>query len=343
MPVANRRMFPRPRAFAALAGLLAGLFAPLQAWSQAAGAQPNADLGGWPNKPARIVAPFAPGGSTERLSRLVAQRLQESFGQPFVIESRPGAGGAIGSDVVAKSAPDGYTLLLSSLASQIITPVAQKTAYDGLRDFTHLAVLGGPPTAIILGPAMQAKDLKEFIAEAKARPGGVTYGSPGAGSHAHLLGQVFNQKTGSTLIHVPYKGAGGVITDVVGGHLPSALITISSVITQIKAGKARALAHSGTRRAPDLPDVPTFAEVGLPDLTGITWFGISGPAKLPVPIASALNREIRKAMASEPVREALRPEGFEIMDLDLAATTEFFRKENARWQPIARAAGVRND
>ena len=324
-----------------LAGLIAFALAPAPAWSQAA--QAAADLGGWPNKPARIVAPFAPGGSTERLSRLVAQRLQESFGQPFVIESRPGAGGAIGSDLVAKSAPDGYTLLLSSLASQIITPVAQKTAYDGLRDFTHLAVLGGPPTAIILGPAMQAKDLKEFIAEAKARAGGVTYGSPGAGSHAHLLGQVFNQKTGVNLVHVPYKGAGGVITDVVGGHLPSALITISSVITQIKAGKARAIAHSGTRRAPDLPDVPTFAELGLPDLTGITWFGISGPAKLPAPVAAAVNREIRKAMASEPVREALRPEGFEIMDLDLAQTTEFFRKENARWQPIARAAGVRNE
>ena len=144
----------------------------------------------WPNKPVRIVSPFAPGGSSERLSRLLAQKLQEHFKQSFVIDSRPGAGGVIGSELVVRSAPDGYTLLLSSLASQVIAPVVQKTPYDGLRDFTHVSVLGGPPTLLVVGPGLEVKDIKEFVARAKAKPGSITYGTPGNGTHGHLIGEL---------------------------------------------------------------------------------------------------------------------------------------------------------
>ena len=294
----------------------------------------------WPNKPVRIVSPFAPGGSSERLSRLLAQKLQEHFKQSFVIDSRPGAGGVIGSELVVRSAPDGYTLLLSSLASQVIAPVVQKTPYDGLRDFTHVSVLGGPPTLLVVGPGLEVKDIKEFVARAKAKPGSITYGTPGNGTHGHLIGELLRKHANIEITHVPYKGAGPVNTDLIGGHLPAASITLSSVAPQLKAGKLRGLASTAARRTAEFPDIPTYAESGYPELTAITWFGISGPAGMPANVVAALNREIRRAMQSAEIREALRPEGFEILDLDPAQTLDYFRRETERWQPVARSSSA---
>jgi tripartite-type tricarboxylate transporter receptor subunit TctC len=296
--------------------------------------------GDWPGKPVRIVSPFTPGGSSERLSRLLAQRLQEHFKQSFVIDSRPGAGGVIGSELVVRSAPDGYTLLLSSLASQVIAPVVQKTPYDGLRDFTHIAVLGGPPTLLVAGPGLEVKDIREFIARAKSKPGSITYGTPGNGTHGHLIGELLRKHASIEITHVPYKGAGPVNTDLIGGHLPAASITLSSVAPQLKAGKLRGLASTAARRTAEFPDIPTYAESGFPELTAITWFGISGPAGMPANVVTALNREIRRAMQSAEIREALRPEGFEILELDPAQTLDYFRRETERWQPVARASSA---
>jgi len=298
----------------------------------------------FPSRALKIVAPFTPGGSTDTLSRLLAQKLSEAYKQSVVVENRPGAGGVVGSEQVAKSAPDGYTLLLSSLASQVIAPVVQKTPYDGLRDFTHIAVLGGPPTTLVVGPSLaEVKDLKAFIALAKAKPNSIGYGTPGNGTHGHILAELFKQLAGIEIAHVPYKGAAPAVTDLVAGHLTAGSLTVASVGPNLRAGKLRGLASTSAKRLADYPDIPTFAEIGYPDLTAITWFGVAGPAKMPEAVVESLNREIRKAMQAPDVLERLRPEGFEIADLDAAQTTEYVRSETRRWQPIAKSSSARND
>jgi tripartite-type tricarboxylate transporter receptor subunit TctC len=298
----------------------------------------------WPNKPLKIIVPFTPGGTTDNLARILAQKLSEAYKQNVLVENRPGAAGVIGSDAVAKAAPDGYTLLLSSLASQVIAPVVQKTPYDGLRDFTHIAILGGPPTALSVGPALpDIKDLKSFIALAKSKPGSIAYGTPGNGTHGHMIAELFKQLSGAQITHVPYKGSGPAVADLVAGHVPAGSLTIAIQSPQLRAGKIRALASTSAKRLPDFPDVPTFAELGYPALTAITWFGIAGPPKMPEAVTESLNREIRKAMQSADVRERLQSEAFEIPDLNVAQTTEYVRNETARWQPIARASSAKND
>ncbi len=298
----------------------------------------------WPSRPLRLVAPFTPGGTTDTLSRLVAQKLSDAYRQPVIAENRPGAGGVIGSELVARAAPDGYLLLISSLASQVIAPVVQKTPYETLRDFTHIAILGGPPTAMGVGPALaEVRDLAGLVALAKARPGTVSYGTPGSGTHGHIIAALFGQLAGVQLSHVPYKGSGPAVADLVAGHVQLGPLTIAVLGPQLRAGKVRALATTASRRIPTMPEVPTFTELGYPDLTGITWFGVAGPAKLPEAVAESLNREIRKAMQAPDTRERLQPEGFEFPDLDLARTTEYVAAEARRWQPAARASAAKND
>jgi tripartite-type tricarboxylate transporter receptor subunit TctC len=331
----NDTMDLRPRRFLALIAVIAtlGALLPQGAMAQA-----------WPSKPLKIIVPFPPGGTTDNLARLLAQKLSEAYKQNVLVENRAGAAGAIGSDVVAKSAPDGYTLLLSSLASQVIAPVIQKTPYDGLRDFTHIAILGGPPTAIAVGPGLpDIKDLKSFIALAKAKPNSIGYATPGNGTHGHVIAELFKQVTGIQISHVPYKGSGPAFADLVAGHVPAASLTIAALVPQMRTGTVRALASTSAKRLPDFPDVPTFAELGYPALTAITWFGIAGPAKMPAEVVENLNREIRKAMHSADVGERLKAETFEIPDYNVAQTADYVRSETARWQPVARASSAKND
>ena len=310
----------------------------------AALAHVTAQAQSFPSHPLKIIAPFTPGGSTDNLSRMLAQKLSEAYRQSVVVENRPGAGGVVGSEYVAKSAPDGYTLLLSSLASQVIAPVVQKTPYDGLRDFTHIAVLGGPPTTLVVGPALaEVKDLKAFIALAKAKPNSIGYGTPGNGTHGQIIAELFKHLAGIEIVHVPYKGAAPAVTDLVAGHLPAGSLTVASVGPNLRAGKLHGLASTSAKRLADHPDIPTFAELGYPELTAITWFGVAGPAKMPETIVENLNREIRKVMQAADVAERLRPEGFEIADFDAAQTAEYVRSETRRWQPIARSSSARND
>ena len=299
----------------------------------------------WPSRPMRFVAPFTPGGSTDNLSRLLAQKLSATYKQSVIVENRPGAGGVVGSELVARSAPDGYTLLLSTLATLVIAPAVQKTVpYDGVRDFTHIALLGGPATTLSVGPALaDVKDLKSFIALARAKPGTIGYGTPGNGTHGHLVGELFKQLAGVEILHVAYKGGLPAITDLVAGHLPSGVLTVASVGPHVHAGKVRMLASTAEKRIADFPQVPTFAELGYPGLTSITWFGVAAPAGLPPAVVDSLNQEIRKAMQAADVRERLRPEGFEFIDLDPAQTVEYVRSETRRWQPIARTSSARND
>lgn len=306
---------------------------------------PAAQAQSWPSRPMKFVAPFTPGGSTDNLSRLLAQKLSAIYKQSVIVENRPGAGGVVGSDLVAKSAPDGYTLLLSTLATLVIAPAIQKTIpYDGVRDFTDIAMLGGPATTLTVGPALsEVKDLKSFIALAKAKPGTMGYGTPGNGTHGHLVGELFKQLAGVEILHVAYKGGLPALTDLVAGHLPSGVLTVASVGPHVHAGKLRMLASTAEKRVTDFPEVPTFTELGYPGLTSITWFGVAAPAGLPAAVVDSLNQEIRKAMQAVDVRERLRPEGFEFIDLDPAQTLEYVRSETRRWQPIARASSARND
>jgi tripartite-type tricarboxylate transporter receptor subunit TctC len=298
----------------------------------------------WPSRPVRIIVPFAPGGTSDTLGRIVAQKLTETFKQPFVVENVPGAGGLIGSDKVAKAAPDGYMLVISGVASHAIAPtLSKKVPFDPVRDFSHIALFGGPPSVLAVNPSFPARDLKGFIAYAKSKPGKLTYGSPGNGTLGHLLGENLKQLLGIDIVHVPYKGASPAVADLIAGHIPAISTTLTTAAEQIKSGKARALAVSSALRVPDFPDVPTFSELGHPELTAAIWFSLSGPAGMPQDIVQRLNTEVRRILQLPEVRQRLRTEGIEPGNLDPKAFTSFVATELRRWTLVVRASGAHVD
>ena len=292
----------------------------------------------WPAKPVRIIAPFAPGGSADTLGRIVAQKLTESLKENFIVENRPGAGGALGSDLVAKAAPDGYTLVVSGIASHVLAPAVQGTPYDPLRDFTHIALFGGPPAVLAVNPALKVKDLREFVALAKSKPGALSYGSPGNGTQGQLVAELFKQRAGIDMQHVPYKGASAAVADLIAGHIPAVSTTLTTAATQIRGGRAIGLAISAEARLPDFPDVPTFAEMGYPDIVATVWFSLSGPANLPPDIVNRLNTEVNRALQLPDVRERLKPEGIVPTPMDPKAFSAFVAAEVKRWAPIVKAS-----
>jgi tripartite-type tricarboxylate transporter receptor subunit TctC len=303
----------------------------------AASVAPGAVAQDWPARPVRIVAPFAPGGSADTLGRLVAEKLSVRLNQNFVVENRPGAGGVIGSEVVAKAPPDGYTLVVSGIASHVIAPAMNPAPFDPLKSFTHIALFGGPPVVLVVHPGLEARNLDEFIGLSKSRAGGLSYGSPGQGTQGHLTAELLKAQSGANLTHVPYKGAALAMSDLMGGHIPAVSSTLTTAATQIKAGKARALALSSARRLPDFPDVPTFGESGYPELVATVWFSLSGPAGLPPAIVSKLNAEVREILKLPDARRRLQSDGVEPNELDAAAFTDFVRAEIERWTPLAKA------
>jgi tripartite-type tricarboxylate transporter receptor subunit TctC len=298
----------------------------------------------WPAKPVRIIAPFAPGGSADTLGRIVAQKLTESLKENFLVENRPGAGGVIGSEAVAKAAPDGYTLLVSGVASHAVAPALPRgTPYDPVKDFTHIALFGGPPAVLVVNPNVAAKDLKEFVALLKKEPGKYSYGSPGNGTHGQLVAELFKQLAGVDMQHVPYKGASAAVADLIAGHIQVASTTLSTAAGQIHSNKARALAISSANRLPEYPNVPTYAEMGYKDLVATIWFSLSGPAGMPADIVERLNTEVRKALDSKEARERLRPEGIEPGRLSAGEFSAFLASEVKRWAPVVKASGAKND
>jgi len=291
----------------------------------------------WPARPIRMIAPFPPGGGADTIGRLLAQALGEQLRQNVVVENRAGAGGLIGAEAAAKATPDGYTLLVSSLASNVVAPAMSKAPpYHPVTSFTHIAIAGGPPTLLLVEPDVAARSIADLVALTKTMRDGMSYGSPGPGSHGHLIGEIFRGQTGANLVHVSYKGASFALNDLLGKQIPAAFITLSTAYQQVRAGKLRALGVTSARRLPDLPDVPTFAERGMPQLTALTWFGISAPAGLAPAIASRLNEEVRRALRAPKVRERLDFEGIETVDLDLPGVQQFYRTEIDRWTPLAR-------
>jgi len=298
----------------------------------------------YPVKTVRIVVPFPPGGTADTLGRIVAAKLTESFGQTFVVDNRPGAGGLLGSDLVAKGAPDGYALGVSGVASHAIAPaLSSNSPYDPVRDFTHIALFGGPPAVFAVHPSLPVKDLKAFVAFAKARPHEISYGSPGIGTQGHLTAELFKRSAGIDIVHVPYKGAAIAVVDVVAGNIHAISTTLTTASAQIRAGRVRALAISSEMRLPDYPGVPTFRELGYRDLVATVWFSLSGPAGMPTDIVNRLNGEVRRILQLPDVRERLRPDGIQPNQLDAKAFTEFMAAEVRRWGPIVRASGARAD
>jgi tripartite-type tricarboxylate transporter receptor subunit TctC len=306
-----------------------------------ASGQSSAAAQNWPAKPVRLVVPFSPGGSADTLGRLVAQKLSDSLKQNFVVENHAGAGGIIGSELVAKAAPDGYTLLVSGVASHCIAPALSRSLpFDPVRGFTHIALFGGPPGVLVVHPSLAARDLKEFIALARVQRDRLVYASPGNGTQGHLIAEHLKQITGIEMAHLPYKGASPAVADLIAGHVSVASVTLATASAQIHAGKARALAVSSAARVPDFPDVPTFSELGYPDLVASIWFSLSGPPGIPQDIVNRLNAEVRRILQLPEVRTRLRAEGIAPNDLDANQFGQFVAAELKRWAPVVQASGA---
>ena len=296
----------------------------------------------WPSRTIKIVVPFAAGGTSDALARLLGQKLQDALKQTVIVENKAGAGGVIGADAVAKSAPDGYTLLLGTIASHAINPALQpKMPYDAAKDFVPVFFVGNIANVLLVGANQPYKNVKELIAAAKAKPGTIAYGTPGAGSSQHLSGVKFALDAGIELVHVPYKGSGPSMQDLIAGQIPMSFDTALVAIPQINAGKVRALAVTPIRRAKVLPDVPTLAESGLKGFDVASWQAIFAPAGTPKPIVDRLNAELTKIVGETQVAARLFTMGVENVPMTPAQFADFQRAELAKWAKIVKDGNVK--
>jgi tripartite-type tricarboxylate transporter receptor subunit TctC len=295
----------------------------------------------WPTKPVRIIVPFGAGGTGDALARIVGEQLSASFKQQFVVENRTGAGGMIGVQALASSAPDGYTVGITNVSTLSLIPVINpKNAYHPLNDFAHVAFVAGAPVSLAVYPKLGVKTLPEFIAHANKSAQPLTFASSGLGSDGHLIGEAIAASTKIKVEHVPYKSTSQALTDVVGGHVAFSTFTLSSSSAFIRAGTLAGIAVTSAERMPDYPDLPTFKELGYGDLVSSTWFAISGPAKLPKAIVEKLNREITVAMAKPEVQARMRRDGLLTEAMSPEAFTKFVASESARWTPLIQRAGL---
>ena len=298
----------------------------------------------WPAKPVKIIVPFVPGGTADTLGRIVGAKLSESFGQSFVIENRSGAGGLIGTEIVSKSAPDGYTLGVTGLGPlPIATAIVAKSPYDPVKDFAHIALFGGPPSVLALHPSVPAENLQQFIALAKTQRNAINYGTAGNGSTGQLLAELFKQKSGAHMQHIAYKGASGAVVDVIAGHIQAVSTTLTTTSMAMRSKRVRAIAISSSVRLADFSEVPTFRELGYPELVASVWFSLSAPPGTPPEIVTRLNADVRRILHQADVRERLRPDGIETNNLYAKSFTEFVAAEVRRWGPMVRSSGARHD
>jgi tripartite-type tricarboxylate transporter receptor subunit TctC len=295
----------------------------------------------WPNRAVRIIVPFGAGGSADTLARVVADHLSTALKQQFVVENRTGAGGAIGAQAIAGAAPDGYTIGMTNLSTLSLVPVINPAvAYHPINDFTHINYVAGAPVVLAANPKTEVKTLKEFVGYANTPGKSFTFASSGVGSDGHLMGQAIALSTKIKAEHVPYKSTAQALTDIVAGHVPFSTFTLSSTAQFLRAGQLNGVAVTSPERMPDYPSLPTFKELGHPDLVGTTWFSLSGPAKLPSAIAERLNREVAAAVAKPDIAARLRRDGFIALPMSPAAFTKFVAAENARWRPLIEGAGL---
>jgi tripartite-type tricarboxylate transporter receptor subunit TctC len=303
----------------------------------------SAQAQGYPSRPVRVVVPFAPGGPNDIIVRLIAQKLAESMGKPFLVENRAGAGGNIGTDYVAKSAPDGYTLLSVGPGSLIINPLMGKVAYDTQRDFAPVTLMARAPNALVAHPSLPARSVTELIALARAQPGAINYGSGGNGSTPHLSAALFAAMAGVTLTHVPYKGTAPATADLIGGQVQIAFLGIPAVLPHAKSGKLRVLAVTGLRRSPELPDVPTVDESGIPGYEVNPWYGLLAPAGTPREIVARLAADTTQIVRTADMRETLAAQGAEAAGGTPEEYSAVIRADAATWARVIEHAGLRGD
>jgi len=305
-----------------------------------AGAQAPA----YPTKPIRLVVPFPAGGATDILAREVAKHLTDAWGQSVVVDNRPGAGGNIGSELVAKAAPDGYTLEMGTVGTHAINAsLYSKMPYDHVRDFVPVILVAGVPNVLEVNPALPVNSVQELIAYAKANPGKLNFASSGSGTSIHLSGELFKVMAGVQMMHVPYKGSAPALQDLIGGQVQLMFDNLPPSLPQIKAGKLRALAVTSAARAPALPDTPTVAEAGLPGFEASSWFGVLAPAGTPPEIVNKLNAEIAKWLASPGAKEKLANVGANIAGGTPEDFARHIQAETTKWAKVVKESGAKVD
>jgi len=295
----------------------------------------------FPSRPLRVIVPFSPGGAVDGPMRLIAQHLSQRLGQPVVVENKPGAGATIGTDVVAKAAPDGYTLLLASQTNAISATLYSNLPFDPIEDFTPVALIGREPGVVVVNPAVPVTTLQQLIAYVKERPGQIDYASSGNGSGQHLFAALLASRTGMKMNHVPYRGSGQATTDLLGGVVAMSIPGTAGMVGHIKAGKLRALAVTGAARSPQLPDVPTVMEAGVPDYEAYVWMGLLAPKGTPPAIVERLNREVLAVLVLEDVKKYMATAGIEIVGSTPAEFGTFFRHEKNLWAKVIRDTGAK--
>jgi tripartite-type tricarboxylate transporter receptor subunit TctC len=297
----------------------------------------------YPARPVKVVVPFSPGGAVDGPMRLIAQELSKRFGQQVIVENKRGAGATIGGEQVARSAPDGYTLLLASQTNAISATLYPRLPFDAIEDFTPVSLLGREPGVLVVNPALPAKTFQEFVAYVKERPGQVDYASSGNGSGQHLFAALLASMTGMKMNHIPYKGSGQATTDLLGGQVMVSIPGTAGMVGHIKAGKLRALAVTGAKRSPQLPDVPTVIESGVPGYEAYVWMGLLAPKGTPAPIVDKLHRELLQVLATGEVKAYMATAGIEIVGSTPAEFGRFFRAEKELWAQVIRETGARID
>lgn len=295
----------------------------------------------YPARPLRLIVPTAPGGGTDFTGRLVAAKLSETMGQQVVVENRGGGGGSVGADNAAKATPDGYTLLLGSIATHAVNPALyKKLPYDHLKDFAPVSLIGTVPNALVVHPSVPVKSLQEFITYAKANPGKINYGSSGVGSPPHLSMELLRSMTGINLVHVPYKGAGPALADLLGGQVQAMCTSLAGLINFVKSGRVRALGVTTAKRNPQLPDVPTIVESGVPGYEVTIWYAVFAPVATPKAIVDKLNAEMVKALNSSEMKERMALQGMDPAPSTPAELTAFVKVETAKWAKAAKDSGA---
>ena len=296
----------------------------------------------YPSKPIRMICPFAPGGGTDFVARIVGKELSDALGQPLVIENRGGAGGAIGTEIAAKATPDGYTLLLGSAGPLAIQPgLTTRLRYDPLKDFAPITQVASMPFVLVVHPSLPVKSVQEFIALARAKPGQLNYGSPGTGSTTHLAAELLKMVAKINVVHVPYKGVAPALADLVGGQVQFMSGDLSSVMPQVKAGRLRALAVTGEKRSSFVPELPTIAESGVPGYAASGWFGVLAPAATPRGIITRLNAVIVKGIRGAEAHQRLAALGGDVVANTPAQFAAYMREDLAKWSKLIKAIGLK--
>lgn len=294
----------------------------------------------YPVRPVRVIVPFSPGGAADTPGRVLLSKLSDALGQQVVVDNRPGAGSTIGAELVAKSAPDGYTLLMISNTHVISAALYKKLNYDVINDFTPILEFGDAPNVLVVHPSLPAKTVKDLIALAKAKPGQIDYASSGNGSSQHLFTALFTSMAGINMNHIPYKGSGQARTDLISGQVTVGMPGISSVIQHINSGRLRALGVTSAKRSPELPNTPTIAEAGVKGYEASLWLGLLGPAGLPKDVVSRLNTEVAKLLKSSEMQAQFQKIGTDVVYRDPAQWAAFIKSEREKWAKVVKVTGA---